>query len=212
MASALPGPLAEENEGGERGQVSDGVISEMEQRYRHDRDKSPRPAPEDPAGAVDAEGDVLNDLEDVLELVPHLEREGEGEQTGGDPSIRARPRPVEAESDVDGREERQVDRVVREVERLDVGEAPEHSVSVPDAEGEALRDLHQVLDLVEALDQDEGKEGGPRRGRGRRAPHEAVRGPRADGHGAGATMVTSPSTISPVKVNFGPKIAWLSGA
>ncbi len=131
----------------------------MEQRNRDKRVQPAGALAEDATGPVHrTEREVLHELDDVLELMPHLKHEREREQAQDATAILAGRVAVQSEEDVRRDEEAQVHHVVDEVHRLDVSEAPHEAVAIRDAECVALQDLDDVLELVEALYEDESKE------------------------------------------------------
>ena len=117
----------------------------MQQRDREQRQQRTRSLAEDATGTVHTQRQVLRDLEDVLDLVPALEDQGEREQPEHDAAVATRAIAVQTEQEVRRREQPQVDAVVGEVDRLDVDDAAEDPLAVRDPECIDLSDLNNVL-------------------------------------------------------------------
>src|SRR5712692_414075 len=109
----------------ERRHVGHCVVDQVEKGDREQLRDGALSLAEDAAGPIGVQREVLRELEHVLELVPHLEREREGQETSCEPTVLVWPIPMQAEKNEDCEQQPEVERVVDEMDRLNVGQAPD---------------------------------------------------------------------------------------
>src|SRR2546425_304540 len=124
----------------------------MQDGNREEREETARSGPQNPTGAIlEAELEILDQFEDMLDLVPGLGYHGEGHKKADPESQATAPLPVQPKQHVDGDEEAKIGGVVHEVHRLDVKDASQHAAPVEDTQVVNLHELNDVLDQVESL-------------------------------------------------------------